>query len=443
MKTVLIITDVFPPLAGAGIKRILKFTKFLPEHGWRCFVLTADNERFLPTDPTLLREVPPATTVVRTYTLESLMQKSDGMANPSSAGPGGRTRRVPLRRRLYKFFGRFLRMPDSRILWLPSAVARGVRLCRQYKINVLLASGPSFTNFLVGACIKILSRRPLVLDVRDAWVADPTRQFEKEYLRRMDAWCERFVLRRANRVITTNPFVTSDFADRYRHNPSTVFDTIYNGFDRDDFTFAGNAPSPTPDRFTIVHAGRLYAERTPRFFLEALSMAFQENPAMRDKTTIRFVGSCETYLDGKRIEDYVRELGLDGTVELVGRVSRTRSLEYQMQAHLLLLIIGIVPPAMALTYGISGKLFDYAACERPILTLANEGATRELIVTHRLGDVFFHEDLPAIRDYLVHAFQQFTDGVNPGGPDARSLQEFDFRSLAGRMSQHLDMEINP
>ena len=211
-------------------------------------------------------------------------------ATALSENQGPDTGRTPLLKRAYKFLGHFLKVPDSRILWMPWAVARGIRLCRSQGIDVILATGPSFTNFLIGAWIKVFTRRPLLLDVRDAWTADPTRAFERNYLGRLDERCERFALNRADRVITTNPFVTRDFAERYPGKPATAFDTIYNGFDQEDFSFSVQSPAKADDRpFTIVHTGRLYAERTPKFFLQTLGHALQENVPIgqeRDQATL-------------------------------------------------------------------------------------------------------------------------------------------------------------
>ncbi|MFH1017344.1 MAG: hypothetical protein V1798_04070 [Pseudomonadota bacterium] len=41
MKGVLIITYVFPPVGGAGVRRTFKWTKNLPEFGWKPYVLTS------------------------------------------------------------------------------------------------------------------------------------------------------------------------------------------------------------------------------------------------------------------------------------------------------------------------------------------------------------------------------------------------------------------
>ena len=41
-KKVLIISYYWPPSGGAGVQRWLKFVKYLPEFGWKPYVLTVD-----------------------------------------------------------------------------------------------------------------------------------------------------------------------------------------------------------------------------------------------------------------------------------------------------------------------------------------------------------------------------------------------------------------
>ena len=58
MKRVLIIAYYWPPSAGSGVQRWLKFTKYLPEFGWQPVVFTPDNPSFELKDEGLLKEVP-------------------------------------------------------------------------------------------------------------------------------------------------------------------------------------------------------------------------------------------------------------------------------------------------------------------------------------------------------------------------------------------------
>ena len=44
MKRVLMITHAFPPGAGSGVIRTLKFVKYLPGNGWLPVILTLDEK---------------------------------------------------------------------------------------------------------------------------------------------------------------------------------------------------------------------------------------------------------------------------------------------------------------------------------------------------------------------------------------------------------------
>src|SRR5260370_42381573 len=53
----------FPPAAGSGTQRSLKFARYLPEFGWDVEVLTARAGVHEALDQTLLKEVPESVTV--------------------------------------------------------------------------------------------------------------------------------------------------------------------------------------------------------------------------------------------------------------------------------------------------------------------------------------------------------------------------------------------
>jgi len=444
MKRLLVICYEFPPGGGAGVKRTLKFVKFFSRYGWHSSVLAVRNGRYHILDESLLGEVPPDVPCFRAVTLEPDLE---GRAKTSTSSAAGsltttqhpRKRRPSLLRRAYRSIGALIKAPDSRILWVPAAVAVGWRAVRREGVDVIYASGPSFANFLVGALLKRLCGKPLVIDFRDAWTADPVMQSScRPYLLRIHMAQERFVIRNASVVIATNPRVTRDFQDRYPECPASKFRTIYNGYDPDDFAGLRELKPPDSGKFTIVYTGRLYAERSPKSFLHALSLALKQEPEMQQDTRVIFVGSCERYLDGKMIEDYIREYDLAGVVELTGQVSRRESLEYQNLADLLLLIVGIVPPEGRFTYGISGKVFDYLVSQKPVVTLADDGATREFVTEAGLGEVLYHEDVSAIRDYLIRAYRTFRDGGPQRQRDVGAYRRFDFRSLTKELCSCLD-----
>lgn len=443
-RTVLVVTYGFPPAGGAGIKRLLKFLRFLPENGWQPVILTVQKANLDVADPSLLKELDPKLDVYRTPTLENLFVggvstrvRKAGVARGQSGTSSGRSIRTLLLR-LYKWAGGFFKIPDSEILWVPSAFVVGLWIAITRRPHAIFASGPSFTDLVLAAMLRRMTGIRLVVDFRDAWISDPMHQIARRYLRKAHARLEAFVIHTANAVISTNPYVTSDFKARYPKEPQDKWATIFNGFDAADYSHMRSYHRHLYEgKFAIVFTGRLYGERSPFYFLLALRSAFKEEPDMRSNTSVVFVGLCERFLDGRTVEEYAEQLHLRDVVELKGHISRMRSLEYQVEASVLLLLIGIVNQRKAYTYGISGKVFDYLASERPILALAEVGASRAFLVENQLATVFSHGDKEGIKQYLLSAYRAWRRGETlPYCPKVKYGQ-FDFLILTASLAAYL------
>src|SRR5712664_991126 len=64
IRSCLLIAYYYPPGGGVGVQRALKFSKYLPEFGWRPIVLTAEVPLGIPADQSLV--VPGDVTLYRT-----------------------------------------------------------------------------------------------------------------------------------------------------------------------------------------------------------------------------------------------------------------------------------------------------------------------------------------------------------------------------------------
>jgi glycosyltransferase involved in cell wall biosynthesis len=444
-KKLLIVNYDFYPAGGAGIKRCVKFMKFLPDCGWDCIVLTVKKGNHALIDESRLHEVQPCSRIYRAFTFETVFKKNKYLKNEGNRNVSiNNSMRVTLANvlnKIYEYFGQLLKVPDSRILWMPAALNAAVRISRREKFDAIYATGPTFVNLILGGIIKKFTGKPLISDFRDAWISDPMLVSNKKYLRTINACLEKFVVLNSDRIISTNPFVTHDFKRRFSSCRNSKFYTIYNGYDIDDYNFLEDADKHCrrrPDKLTIVYTGRLYGERTPKYFLEALRIAIEEKPQMRACMQVIFVGSHERHFDGKTIEDYIEDNKLNDVIKLTGYIHRRESLRYQMDAHVLLLLIGIVPESKGLTYGLSGKVFDYILSGKPILTLANGGATREFIMHNKIGEVFCHEDFVGIKNYLCRAFEKWKEGTAEAGNNMQRFKNFDFRLLTKELSEHLN-----
>ncbi|MDQ2673348.1 MAG: glycosyltransferase, partial [Chloroflexota bacterium] len=70
MRRLLIVSYMFPPVAGVGIERTLKHVTYLPENGWQPVVIACANPGYRLVDHATLDRVPAATEVHRARSLE-------------------------------------------------------------------------------------------------------------------------------------------------------------------------------------------------------------------------------------------------------------------------------------------------------------------------------------------------------------------------------------
>ena len=68
MKKVLIIAYYWPPAGGAGVQRVLKYAKYLPEFGWESIILTVNSPDSPIEDLSLLDDISPKTKIHVTQT---------------------------------------------------------------------------------------------------------------------------------------------------------------------------------------------------------------------------------------------------------------------------------------------------------------------------------------------------------------------------------------
>lgn len=444
MGKLLLVAYPFPPEGGKGVKRTLKFIKFLPALGWEPFILTVKNGNYDAHDSSLLNEVEKRVTVYRAHTLEapfSINLRDCLVAKDVHAERYSILTTCAIRKKfrsIYHLLGVLLGIPDAHIMWLPFAFLKGIKIIKKHSIDVIYATGPTFTDHLVGMLLKIIMKKPLVVDYRDAWMADPAREWPNKIRKKAEQYMEKKVIRWSDIVVSTTDGITESFKERYYNEDKGKFVTITNGYDIDDFNEMATVCSKNDKKFQIVHTGTLFRERSPKYFLQAVRLLLDEHPELGNKVEVYFVGQDTKFANDECIEDYITGFSLKNVVKLTGFVSRKESIAYQFSADLLLLIIGIVPDQSIKSYGLSGKVFDYAMIHKPVLALAQEGASAKFIRTINIGTVVNPEDINQIKNVLYQSYQKYKSNQLTINPNVEELEKYDFRYLTRRLSESLD-----
>jgi glycosyltransferase involved in cell wall biosynthesis len=413
----LIVSFYFPPAGGGGVQRVLKLCRHLADLGIEVDVLAPDDSRFSARDPELVSAIPAGTTVHRApYRGPSGETPASRLARTERAGP-----RLALRARLA---GRRLLLPDPEVAWVPDAVRVGTRVIRERSIDCVLTTSPPSSAHLIGSALVRRTGVRFVADMRDSWLANPHRRYERRSVRAKRAVEQRIArraLHRAAAITAVTPFIAREAATLAR--PGTPVTVVPNGCDFDDFEGLTYTPG---ERFVLLHAGSFFGQRSPRPFLE--SVAALDDP----RIVARFLGDL-------RPSDraWALDLGLGDRLEIDGFRPHRETLAAMKAADVLLLL---VPRAGGRGLSIlSGKVYEYLASERPILALVPpEGAAAELLNATGAAWIADPDDPEAILASLRAARDAWADGrlaERTLDPDWR--ERLDRRTRAAEMAEVL------
>jgi glycosyltransferase involved in cell wall biosynthesis len=298
--------------------------------------------------------------------------------------------------------GRRLLVPDENLPWSTLATPVAIRIARREGIDVVITTSPPPSLHLLGAAVKKASGAAWVADLRDPLTSNPHRRGQESRLAAMKektvGGIGRLVASQADAVIAASEAIAAEAREL---KPKGKVVTIANGSDFDDFTGLEHHAS---DKLRITHAGNFHGNRDPKPFFRALAESGLED------IVVRFAGDVRA-----ADREYAEALGLGDRIELLGYVSRRRSLELQRDSEALLLLI---PDSGGRGKGVlTGKIFEYLAAERPILAVVPpDGAAAELLRETGAGTVVACDDVDAIRAALVDLHRRWRDGALDGTP---------------------------
>jgi glycosyltransferase involved in cell wall biosynthesis len=292
-------------------------------------------------------------------------------------------------------------------------------------VDIIHALSPPPSSLLVASSLAKRSGLPLVADFRDPWTQFSLHHWMRFAARRkMEIAMERAVLRRSSLVLSATPPRTEMLRESYPGLPQDRFETLTNGFDLEDF--GPPAPPPANDRFTLVYTGSIYYYRNPVVFLQAVREALNGHPEMRGRLQVLFAGLAGPDLSGR-----IRDLGLEEVVTLRGIVPYRRSIELQKSADVLLLFLGDSPMAPS---WYPAKVFEYIATGRPILALAPEGITADLVREAGTGIVVGPDDAGGIASAFADLFSRWKQRRLPTLRDPAFPARFERRALTLRLA---------
>ncbi len=404
MKRALFIAYHFPPLAGGGTFRSLKFVKYLPEFGWLPTVISTKTSNYWAYDPGLLDEIPRDVEVIRTteidpFYLQWLLSK---MSAPA----------------LYDIIRDRYLMPDEKIGWVPSALRQAKRQLRQRHYDLVFSSSPTPCAHRIAMQLKRRFRLPWVADYRDQWTTNPEYPYKNTRRALRESALENKMNSLADKIISVTQ---GNLDDLYRQRvPATKLALIYNGFDGD--IQASGAPEKS-DKLVISYTGTFYGDRNPHNLLKALCRLLREQPMIGDELKILFYGKSDFDIPGFRRANHLEKM-----VEWQASVPLHELTPVYASSHVFLLIIPENEPNI-----LTSKLFDYLRFQKPVLALVPDGEARHILERSGLGYFAPPDSVDLIKAQLLRIYQQWKSGQLNPAPNSTYIEQFHRKNLTRQL----------
>lgn len=405
MKKVLIISYHFSKKESIGSIRIQGLAKYLPAFGWAPTIVTAkqpsgENQKFA---------IPSSCFLIETEFKDrnASLAKLFGI-NPNK--PIDQSLKIKQHKGDKSIFDHgwnltkeILCYPDPQKGWYKYAYEAGKKLLQEDRYDAIISSSFPVTSHIIARDLKRQFNIPWIADLRDLWTQNPYYTYSP-FRKLIETQLEKRTLKYADALTTVSEPLRNILISRYE---GKYVLSILNGFDPEEM----NSSGPLNKCLSITYTGVLYrGRRDPEPLLKVLRELIDEGTLEKDDVSVDFYGRKESWL-----EDIITKYTLNDIVSQHGPVSREIAIKKQWESQILLLLTWNNPQE----YGVyTGKVFDYLAAKRPILSLGlSGGVVAKILEETKAG---FHasteEDL---KKYIINAYTSF---INSGSVEYEGIQ---------------------
>ena len=398
LKKVLIITYYWPPSAGSGVQRWLKFAKYLPEFGWHPYIYTPENPDFELKDEGLLSDVPTDCTVIKKPIWEpySLAKKFSGDKKINVGVVGDGPNKTSQVKKIMNWIRGNLFIPDPRVFWRRSSVNFLKSYIIKEEITHIVTTGPPHSMHLIGLGLKRKLDLKWIVDIRDPWSKLDFLDtfYVTKYSRKKYEKMEKEVLSECDIVLGTSPSMKHELLE-FDHSK---FNCITNGYDREDFPTQRNEVNEK--EITIYHAGLLNKMRNPVKLWESINNLCEKDHELDKRLRIHLAG----VIDPNVISSIKSFKHLENKLIVEEYKSHKEVLSDYRKSTILLLLINNTGNARV---NIPGKLFEYIASKKNILCIGETTADAALIVNNNnLGMCYSYTDQVDVKGIINHKIQE-------------------------------------
>lgn len=379
----LVLAYHFFPSAEVGAKRISALTAALNHTGSRVAVFSAfdglDPLQAAMRQPPLCNyenhRIPDVPSPVRGLLVSlkgyvRLLRRTPGRDLDDMRSVSVSSTRINVFRAIVRKLFALIHVIDDKKRWSWNAARRVLASAVGGEWRVIIVSGPPMSSLWAALWAGQKAGIPVVADLRDPIWFDPSERDTSggrmSLLGRRAL--ERYVLKRASRVITTSTALCKTLQLRYPEAADRVC-AILNGYDDEPVP----ALTATDNRLVIVYAGALYLNRDPFPFLEALERLLTNPGVDASRIELMFAGSCEQY-QGVSLRNWLCSRRCGGITSLFPQLGAPELKQLYARSTVLLNF------AEGQRLQVPAKTFELLALGREIVTFCEPGsATWEVL----------------------------------------------------------------
>ena len=418
MRKVLVVSYYFPPMGLSGVQRTLKFVKYLPKYDWHPIVLTTGATNYYAFDNSLLNEID-NTTVYRTFYDPFKTKKNQD----------NRTIKFPskIKQKIGRFILQSIFIPDSRRNWKQYAVQLGDKIIAEHPdIKLIYATAPPFTDFLVANELSQKYNIPFVIDYRDLWVDNPQCFFSTPFHKRKHISLEQNVLIKTNKIFVITRQMKEKILSRYRFVKHQDISIISHGFDKEDFENV--APKEKTNKLIFTHSGIFPDDRTPKYFLKAISKFLNINSGAKDKIELRFVG-----LVTKQHIKLIYKYQLESISVITGYLPHKEAVQQIMSSDVLWLM-------MTNNIETPGKFFEYIGSKKPLLFMGPDGALKQIAEEYKASFITAPKNINSIVE-KINTIYSLWENNNLPVPTNKFVNQYDREHLTSLLAKEMSFAV--
>lgn len=398
-----------------GVQRTLKFAKYLKDFGWESVVITDSPKKYYAVDESMMQEAKE-----NDIKIERTGREINDIRDIVVKAPNERVRKFR------NFLSQLVFIPDSKILWKKKALAKIDEIWNKYGgFELIFATAPPYTDFLIGQAVKKKYKIPLVVDYRDLWVDNKVLNSYPTYYHKMsNVRLEKKVLSEANKVIVTNRKTKELLITRYGNVDYNDVKIFPHGYDQDDFDKASKEPLPVTGKMRFLYSGSFYCYN-PKPYFDSIKFLYDKYPELEKEIEFCFLGQFTQ----EHIK-YCQQIKIYDKINIQGYKDHIECIKYILSSNVLVLLKSKGENEIA---SMVGKVGEYIGSRKNILALIPDGLTQKTLSEY--GAVKFEgsEDPRDISGAIYDYYKLFKENKLPSAEED-FVKQFNRRDMTDELA---------